>query len=444
MFVTGLLLACAASAASARAPSTSTEAPGPLAPGGDFHAVDSQLSGLVAALLEQNPEARSARAFSRSRLERAPRERSLPDPSVTYRYFAQSPETRVGPQRHAVEISQGVPWFGKRELQARRATHEATGVAWHVRDLERDLVAELKRDYFEAAYLQEALAVNSDETQLLRRFERIALTRYSTGEGIQQSVIKVQTDISRLADRETALRERLDAVTRRIVQLTGADPALHLAPISLGLVELDSDPQDLAHDAMREHPRLRAIRAAIRADEAWLHRRKLDARPDFRFGLGYVDVGSREDAAGRLNPPEDNGEDAWSVTVGVNVPLFRKRIRSGVAEARESARSNELLLESARDELEYAVRESMLRLESILERARLYRDVIVPQAEQSLASAEAAHATNRQSFLDLLDAERVLFQVRLTHHRLLADHWIALADLERALGQPFPAQGSGI
>jgi outer membrane protein TolC len=74
----------------------------------------------------------------------------------------------------------------------------------------------------------------------------------------------------------------------------------------------------------------------------------------------------------------------------------------------------------------------------------LYRDVIVPQAEQSLASAEAAHATNRQSFLDLLDAERVLFQVRLTHHRLLADHWIALADLERALGQPFPAQGSGI
>ena len=43
-------------------------------------------------------------------------------------------------------------------------------------------------------------------------------------------------------------------------------------------------------------------------------------------------------------------------------------------------------------------------------------------------------------FLDLLDAERVLFQVRLTYHRLLADHWKALAELERALGRSFPGE----
>ena len=72
----------------------------------------------------------------------------------------------------------------------------------------------------------------------------------------------------------------------------------------------------------------------------------------------------------------------------------------------------------------------------------LYKAVIIPQAWESLASAEAAYTTNRQDFLDLLDAERVLFQVRLTYSRLLADYWIALADVELALGRSFPDGGS--
>jgi outer membrane protein TolC len=36
----------------------------------------------------------------------------------------------------------------------------------------------------------------------------------------------------------------------------------------------------------------------------------------------------------------------------------------------------------------------------------------------------------------------VLFQARLTYSRLLADQWIALADLEYALGRGFPASRS--
>ena len=85
------------------------------------------------------------------------------------------------------------------------------------------------------------------------------------------------------------------------------------------------------------------------------------------------------------------------------------------------------------------MRDTVVRLESLDSRTRLYEDVLIPQAEESLASAEAAYTTNRQSFLDLLDAERTLFQARLISHRLLANFWIALAELEEQLGRPFPA-----
>jgi cobalt-zinc-cadmium efflux system outer membrane protein len=69
----------------------------------------------------------------------------------------------------------------------------------------------------------------------------------------------------------------------------------------------------------------------------------------------------------------------------------------------------------------------------------MYRSVIIPQAEQALASAESAYSTSRLAFLDLLDAERILFRSRLAFHRLVSDYWIAAAELEEAIGQPFPS-----
>ena len=404
-----------------------------------FHVSDDQVRELIGTLLAENPRLVSAWARSESSFERVAQERSLPDPFLSYRYFADTPETRVGPQQHTLEFSQGVPWGGKRRLQAARAERVASGLTWQVADLERRLVADLKRAYFEAAYLQEALTVNLEERNLLQRFESIALKRYTTGQGIQQSVVKVQTDISRLDDRETDLRERLDIVVRRISELIGR-PELPLAlqPIDLSLPDVAYDRDDLERFAIARHPRVHAVEQRVEADRIWSKRRKLESKPDFRFGLGYTTVGQREDLAGMTNPPQGNGQDILAFGVGINIPIYRKRIRAGVAEARESERANEELLAAVRDRLRFDIQQAQLQLESLGERGRLYLEVIIPQAEESLGSAEAAYTTDRLSFLDLLDAERILFQSRLTYERLVADLWVAMADLELSTSQPFP------
>jgi outer membrane protein TolC len=415
------------------------EGPPPLELASEFHLPDRQLAGFVEDMLGENPEIRAAWEFSLSRFERVPQERSLPDPQVAYRVFLSQPETRVGPQRQGLEISQGLPWSGKRELQSERARHAATVVSWRARGLERTLVADLKRAYFEAAYVQEALAINAEEKSLLERFEQIALTRYSTGEGIQQSVIKVQTDISRLADQYTALRERGDAIERKIAFLIGRpENELTLRPIKLTLPKLRYDRRVLEQEAIGQNPDILANRERIEADNAWVRRRQRDKYPDFSVGLGYTDVGAREDLAGILSPPQGNGTDIWALSAKLNIPLHRRRIKAGVAEAEHSLDAGRQTLRRTQDRLTFEVQESLVRIESLDERARLYRELLIPQAEESLASSEAAYTTNRQTILDLLDAERVLFQVRLTYHRLLSDYWVALADIEQTIGRPFP------
>ncbi|MFQ5766544.1 MAG: TolC family protein, partial [Acidobacteriota bacterium] len=112
-----------------------------------------------------------------------------------------------------------------------------------------------------------------------------------------------------------------------------------------------------------------------------------------------------------------NGKNSLAVMIGLNLPLYRRRIHAGVNEARQSLASSRQSLQQVRDRLRYEIQEAVLRLKSREERARLYRSVLIPQAEESLASAEAAYTTSQEDFLDLLDAERILFQVRLTHKR---------------------------
>jgi outer membrane protein TolC len=438
-------LACPATAA-AGAPAGEAAAAAALPPPQpsslqDFHAGPPQLGHLIEILLEENPEIRAARAGHESSRQRAAQRRALPDPQLQVRYFASTPETRVGPQEAGVGIQQAFPWFGKRRLEAERAGHQARSIGWSASALARDRVAELKRAYFEAAYYQEAMELNREEKDLLERFEKIALTRYGTGQGIQGSVVKVQTEITRLSDRHTQLHNGWDVAVQRIGRLlgrAGAPPSLD--PIELRLVPIREEAEQLAASAATRRPEIRAAQEWIESEATWARRQALGGRPDFRLGLEWIAVDGREDRLGRATPPEDNGQDVVALVAGISLPVFRGRIRAGVSEAQASLRASRELLDHERDRVRFEVEEARLRVAAVEERARFHQEVLLPQAREALALAEAAYITNRVGFLDLLDAERVLFQSRLTLQRLLTDFWIAAADLERALGRPFPGE----
>ncbi|MGD8376239.1 MAG: TolC family protein [Acidobacteriota bacterium] len=407
----------------------------------DFAAPDPQLAAWIDRLLGANPELRASRAADRAAAAAVDGASALPDLQLRYGYFASSPETRVGPQIQSLEVSQSIPWKGKRRSALETAVLESSDAAWQVRARGRALVAELKGVFFETVYVQEAIRINAEERELLARFESIALKRYATGEGIQQNVLRVQTDITRLEDRHADLHDRFFRGLRRIAQLIGSpEEELWLDPVSLPLPPVQFAGRELEDQAVAAHPAVRSTRARVQAGRTRERTRLLDGRPDWRFGVAWTQVDPRQDTAGQLLPPEDNGQDVLALTVGLSLPVYRKRIHAGVAEAREDVLAEEQRLRSQEDGLRRAVQQAELRLDSLHERSRLYEEVLIPQARESLASAEAAYTTNRLDFLDLLDAERVLFEARLTRQRLLVDYWIALTDMEHAIASPFPPQ----
>jgi len=166
--------------------------------------------------------------------------------------------------------------------------------------------------------------------------------------------------------------------------------------------------------------------------------------PDFTVGFNYTVVADRDDSMGRLNPPEGNGDNASAVVLGFNIPLWEGKLMSGVREAKELKYASERAYDRLENQMQFSVRDGVIRAETSLDQLELYEKVLIPQAEQALESTQSAYSTGTLNALDLIDSERFLLNARVAHARLVADYMIALADIERAIGTAFPAPPADI
>jgi cobalt-zinc-cadmium efflux system outer membrane protein len=69
------------------------------------------------------------------------------------------------------------------------------------------------------------------------------------------------------------------------------------------------------------------------------------------------------------------------------------------------------------------------------ERAEALRAEIIPLAERTYRGAADAYTKGIYRYLEVLDAQRTLFELRDEHLRALAAYHMAAADLERLTGR---------
>jgi outer membrane protein TolC len=405
----------------------------------DYHAEIPLLREYVGEALERNPFIQEVLARYRASLEKVPQVTALPDPVFGFSQAIRSVETRVGPQHNGFVLSQAFPWFGKLDLRGKVAVQEAASWYQLYRARQREVISRLKRAFYGLGYVDTAIQINEEERSLLEHYEELAQTRYATGQGLQQAVIKIQAEITRVIDRlEILQRQRvtLSANLNTLMDRAPHDPIpaverLNLPRLQLNLEELYA----LGEQNLQE---LKAAQALIERSEKTIDLAKKDYWPNFLVSAGFVNVGDRSDPAGIAQPPPDNGKNAFSLSVGINIPIWRDRYDAGVQEAAETLFAQRSSYANILNEMEFSIRDQVVRLETLQEQVNLYENALIPQAEESLRSTEAAYQTGQLGVLDLLDSERVLLNVRVVNARYYSDFLIALANLERAVGTKFP------
>lgn len=405
----------------------------------DYYADNARLAEYIETALGQHPALQESLARYRAALQKAPQVAALPDPNLSFSQFLRSVETRVGPQVNLLSLSQKFPWFGKLDLQGQMAVKEALVQYQEYRALERELVAQVKQAYYELLYLERGLRIIRQEESLLDHYERLAQSRYATGEGLQQGVIKIQSELTRLIDRIKLLEQQHQSTVARLNTLMNRPPEADLVVAdTAALPEVPLDLEELYDLGEHNRHELKASLARIEKGERSIELAKKDYWPDLTLSAGMVNVQGREDAVGIEMPPPDNGKNAYSFSIGINIPIWRDKYRAGVVEATEKLIADRKQFEDIRNQIEFSVRDQVIRLQTLREQIDLYQDVLIPQAEESLSSTEAAYETGQIGALDFLDSERFLLSARLMYERYRIDYLKALAELERALGTRFP------
>jgi outer membrane protein TolC len=432
VFVVGVVLAaCLVTADS--------EVPAGLAHTDDIVAsvADLKLRLLLEEVLQRNPRLARLAAEAAAAEQRAPQVKALPDPTASLTWFLMSPETRVGPLKASVNITQSLPWFGTLGLEERASMWEAAASRLRVEAARLQTVTQARVAYHELQFLDIERDVVSEDRTTLDHYAELALARYASGVGLNQAVIKVQAEITRAESRLLEIAARRAEVAAQLNALRDrpqTTPVVVDAPLPRQSVELV--PEDLRQRALMARPEVAAANAMVEASAARVERSKKAYGPNLMVGLSYGFVGSRDDEVGRLNPPEDNGQDTLGLMAGVNLPVWRSKLAAGVEEGTARRLAAEESVREVTASIDGDLGNLLQRIPLLEDQVDLYENVLIVQARESLQSAESAYATGTAGALDLLDAERVLFQVRIAAARARTDLAISDAKLEGVIGAP--------
>jgi cobalt-zinc-cadmium efflux system outer membrane protein len=399
---------------------------------------DARLDALVQESLDRNPGISQAFARYRAALQRLPQVSSLPDPMLAFVNYLRTPETRVGSQTNAITLSQQFPWFGTLSTREQVAAKEAAIAREQYEASKDQVVQQVKTAYYTLAFVDVALDINQEDRLLLEHYEKLAEARYQQGTGLQQAVVKLQAEITRVDNTLEQLRaRRVDA--EAVINVLRDRPAGTAVP-KVGLPSVPPvtiEYEQLYRTGRKNRPEILGALLGIERDEKRIDLARKSYWPSFNMGGTFVNVIGRPIAPGAM-PIDSNGMNVVSLNLGINLPIHRAKYDAEVAEATEQKTASLHGYRNAVNMVEASIREAGFRIETLRDQIALFNNTLIPQARQSLQSAEAAYSTGSLGVLDLLDSERVLLEVRLGLAQYTSDYMNSLADLERAIGAPFP------
>lgn len=355
--------------------------------------------------------------------------RTLPDPTVQFQQLTVGgPKPFEGYETSdfyysGFGFSQDIPGPGKLGLQGSIAEKDAEYARHRYEAAQREVAERVREGYFETFQVVRTLGILNRNRSDLELIEQVAEQRYRVGEGLQQDVVKAQLQITELLKQEQMLRQELQQRQVQLKTIVGRDPDSQ--DITIGDVEptkLELKPSELTQLASASSPELKMQRSMEERSDESLKLARKGYLPDFSLGYMYQKTGP-------------GFRDYYVLSLGAKIPLYFWRKQTPAIEqaglesqsARAQTRASELdVTASAQGEL--------VALQTADRVLTIYRNGLIPQAQNSMDAAMAAYRVGKVDFQTLLSAFIDLLNLNQEYYRELADHEIAVAKIEQIIG----------
>jgi outer membrane protein TolC len=396
---------------------------------GEYGAASSRLSlgEVTRAVLENSPAIKEAENRWQAARERVRQANAWDDPRVVgdsrVRRFIDVPPNAFTDQTLAIE--QLIPVTGKNLVRGRAAAAEALSVFEQTRRVQLDVIAKARATYFELANAYDQLEINSKNLTSLKQIADISRSRYEAGLESAANVLVAETDYSKLQEVRRDLERNLSDAQSQLNTLMNRDAFAPLGP---------PVPSSVDHTRL-SLTRLRSITLAQRPEVQMAHAKIDGEKSKLQLAhRAWIPDPALMVKGQRYN---DAAEAVSELDAGVSftIPWVNpSKYSAGVREARANLAAAEQGSEREQKEALRLLRDQLAKVETFHHHVELFRDKLVPQAQQAFDATRLSYESGKATFLDWISAQRNVRDVEAMGREHLAHYQMAVAELEAVIG----------
>jgi len=151
-----------------------------------------ELQSYIQEAEANNPEVQAFELRHSISKEKVEEVDALPNTEVSAGVFVSEPETRTGAQKARFSIKQMLPWFGTITARENYASSLAEVDYLDIAITKRKLRLSVSQSYYRLFAITEKQKVLAENIQLLRTYERLALTSVEVGNASAVDVLRLQ------------------------------------------------------------------------------------------------------------------------------------------------------------------------------------------------------------------------------------------------------------
>jgi outer membrane protein TolC len=322
-------------------------------------------------------------------------------------------------------IEQLIPITGKNLVRGRIAAAEALSAFEEARRTQLDVITKARSTYFQLANAYDQLEINSKNLTSLKQIADISRSRYEAGLESAANVLVAETDYSKLQEARRDLERNLSDAQSQLNTLMNRDAFASLGtPVAASVDHAHLSLTSLRTVALAQRPEVQMARTKINGEKSKLQLAHRAWIPD----PALMVKGQRYNDAAEAVSELDAG-------VSFTIPWVNpSKYSAGVREARASLAAAEQGLEREQKEALRLLRDQLAKIETFHHHVELFRDKLVPQAQQAFEATRLSYESGKATFLDWIAAQRNFRDIEAMGREHLAHYQIAVAELEAVIG----------
>jgi len=354
----------------------------------------------------------------------------LPNPEIgTFVENIGGSPTVTGGVETTIELGQLIELGGKRSARMRVASLGHNLTEWDYETKRIEVLTSVSKAFTEVLSAQQRLILTE---QIVDIAEQVAGTVSERVEAGKVSPIEETRTFATLSsiriELEQAKRE-LEASRRRLTALWGnTDPQFEMAVGDFDSISSSIPSLDQLKERLSQNPELARWADEMSLREAVINLEKSKAIPDVTVMGGYRRF-------------REGDENALVVGISVPLPLFNRN-QGGILEARYQFSQSEREKQSAEARLATLLSEAQKTLSTTHTEVITLKDSVIPASQSAFDAINEGYRLGKFGFLNVLDAQRTLFDAKLRYLRALTDYHKAVADVEGLIGEPLDAIAS--